>query len=382
MRIAFYAPMKPPDHPQPSGDRRMANLLMQALRLAGQEVELASRFCSRDGAGDPDRQARLAQLGAGMADRILRRFRARPAAERPGCWFTYHLYYKAPDWLGPTVCRGLDIPYFVAEASVAPKRAGGPWDRGHRAAVAALARASAVITLNPDDAACLPETCPVHVIPPFLDPAPGRAAAGARITHRAALCQKFALNPDRPIVAAVAMMRRGDKLASYRLLAEALARLPDSAWQLLIVGDGPARGEVEQAFAALAAPDSGGRRVQFAGAVGEPELPALLAGCDLLAWPAINEAYGMALLEAQAAGLPVVAGRSGGVPALVESGETGLLSDPGDAAAFAADLERLLGDPARRARLGRGALAKVAREHSLEQAAVSLKRILETPGAA
>jgi glycosyltransferase involved in cell wall biosynthesis len=381
MRIAFYAPMKPPDHPRPSGDRRMANLLMQALRLAGQEVELASRFCSRDGAGDPDRQARLAQLGAGLADRILRRFRARPADQRPGCWFTYHLYYKAPDWLGPTVCRGLDIPYFVAEASVAPKRAGGPWDLGHRATVAALERASAVITLNPDDAACLPETCPVRPIPPFLDPAPGRAAARARDTHRAALCQKFALNPDRPIIATVAMMRPGDKLASYRLLADALARLPDSAWQLLVVGDGPARGDVERAFAALAAGDDGGRRVQFAGAVGEPELPALLAGCDLLAWPAINEAYGMSLLEAQATGLPVVAGRSGGVPALVESGATGLLSDPGDATAFAADLERLLNDPERRARLGRAALAKVAREHSLEQAAVSLKRILETPGA-
>ncbi len=382
MRIAFYAPMKPPDHLRPSGDRRMANLLMQALRLAGQEVELASRFCSRDGAGDPNRQARLAQLGAGMADRILRRFRARPVKELPACWFTDHLYYKAPDWLGPPVSRGLDIPYLVAEASVAPKRAGGPWDLGHRATLAALERASAVITLNPDDAACLPETCPVRLMPPFLDPAPGRAAAGARDTHRAVLCQRFALDPGRPVIAAVAMMRPGDKLASYRLLAAALARLPDSAWQLLIVGDGPARHEVEQAFAALAAPDGGGRRVHFAGAVGERELPALLAGCDLLAWPAINEAYGMSLLEAQAAGLPVVAGRSGGVPTLIDSGETGLLSDPGDAAAFAADLQRLLSDPERRERIGRAALAKVAREHSLEQAAVSLKRILETLRAA
>ena len=382
MRIAFYAPMKPPGHPQPSGDRRMANLLMQALGLAGQEVELASRFSSRDGVGDPERQARLAQVGAGMADRILRRFRARPADERPGCWFTYHLYYKAPDWLGPAVSRGLDIPYLVAEASVAPKRAGGPWDLGHRATLAAVERASAVITLNPDDAGCLPETCPVRLIPPFLDPAPGRAAAGARDRHRATLCQGFALDPGRPVIAAVAMMRQGDKLASYRLLAQALARLPDPAWQLLIVGDGPARGDVEQAFYSLVEKAGGGRRVHFAGAVDEPELPAMLAGCDLLAWPAINEAYGMALLEAQAAGLPVVAGRSGGVPALVESGETGLLSEPGNAAAFAANLAHLLSDPERRERMGRAALAKVAREHSLEQAAVSLKRILETLGVA
>ena len=58
MRVAFYAPMKPPDHPVPSGDRRMAALLMQALSLAGHEVELSSRLRSRDGAGDPARQAR------------------------------------------------------------------------------------------------------------------------------------------------------------------------------------------------------------------------------------------------------------------------------------------------------------------------------------
>ncbi len=380
MLVAFYAPLKPPNHPLPSGDRRMANLLIEALALSGQQVELASRFRSRDGAGDPRRQARLADLGARLAARILRRYRARPADRRPACWLTYHLYYKAPDWLGPAVCRGLDIPYLVAEASLAPKRAGGPWDLGHRASLAALEAASAVITLNPVDGACLPETCRTHPIPPFLDPAPGRAAAAERDRHRAALCQGFALDPGQPVIATVAMMRPGDKLASYRVLAEALARLRNRPWQLLIVGDGPARGDVERAFGALAAGNDGAGRVRFAGLVGEPELPGLLAGCDLLAWPAINEAYGMALLEAQASGLPVVAGRSGGVPALIDSGETGLLSDPGDAAAFAADLAGLLSDAALRGRMGRAALAKVARDHSLEQAAVRLKGILETLG--
>ena len=377
MRIAFYAPMKPPDDPLPSGDRRMANLLVQALCLAGHEVELASRFRSRDAVGNVQRQARLASLGAALAERILRRFRGRPASDRPACWFTYHLYYKAPDWLGPSVSRALGIPYLVAEASVAPKRAGGPWDLGHRSTLAALEQASAVIALNPNDVACLPESCPVRHLRPFLDPGPGRAAAGARSAHRNALCQRFALDTRRPIIAAVAMMRPGDKLASYRLLADALGRLPDLPWQLFVVGDGPARNEVEQAFA-KPAKSGEGHLVRFAGEAAERELPGLLAGCDVLAWPAVNEAYGMALLEAQAAGLPVVAGRSGGVPALVESGVTGLLSDVGDATAFAADLATLLVDPDRRCRLGRAALAKVARDHSLEHAAMRLGRILET----
>ena len=73
------------------------------------------------------------------------------------------------------------------------------------------------------------------------------------------------------------------------------------------------------------------------------------AAADLYLWPAINEAYGMAFLEAQAAGLPVIAGRTGGVPAVVAADETGLLTPVGDAHAFAA----AVGLPARRSRAAR-----------------------------
>ena len=60
---------------------------------------------------------------------------------RPRLWFTYHVYYKAPDWIGPRVARGLGIPYVVAEGSRAAKRAQGPWALGHAGAEAALDRA-------------------------------------------------------------------------------------------------------------------------------------------------------------------------------------------------------------------------------------------------
>ena len=52
MRVMFYAPLKPPTHPVPSGDRRIARLLMRAIEAAGHSVELATRFRSRDGSGD------------------------------------------------------------------------------------------------------------------------------------------------------------------------------------------------------------------------------------------------------------------------------------------------------------------------------------------
>jgi glycosyltransferase involved in cell wall biosynthesis len=371
MRIAFYAPMKPPDHPVPSGDRRMSRLLIAALGRAGHEVELASRLRSREGTGSPERQARLRRVGAGLARRLLRRYHARPPAQRPRAWLTYHLYYKAPDWIGPAVCEALEIPYLIAEASVAGKRAGGPWDLGHRATLAALERAAAVIALNPVDVEGLPQPSRLRSLKPFLDPVPYREAAEARAGHRKTIADRFGLETNACWFAAVAMMRPGDKLASYRLLAKALEPLQHSAWQLIIVGAGPARGEVEGAFA-WARPG----QIHFAGEIRDEDLPGLYAACDLLAWPAINEAYGMALLEAQASGLPVVAGASGGVPGIVGDGETGILTPPGDTAAFTAALGRLVCDPALRRDMARRARRKVEAEHGIDGAADRLDQVL------
>src|SRR6516162_7792641 len=127
MRIAFYAPLKPPDHPIPSGDRQVAQLFLAALRRGGHDPVLASRFRSFEGRGDRYLQTRLAALGRKLAERLVRRYRAAPASA-PDLWFTYHIYHKAPDWLGPRVALALGVPYVVAEASFAPKRAGGAWD--------------------------------------------------------------------------------------------------------------------------------------------------------------------------------------------------------------------------------------------------------------
>ncbi|MEE8187891.1 MAG: glycosyltransferase family 4 protein [Kiloniellales bacterium] len=371
MRIAFYAPLKPPDHAVPSGDRRMARLLIDAFECAGHEVELASRLRSWNGSPDPARQARLQRVGGALAERLLRRYRARPAAARPGAWLTYHLYYKAPDHIGPLVADALGIPYLVAEASVADKRANGPWALGHEATIAALDQAARVISLNPLDAKCLPHPERVRPIKPFLDPAPFRAAAKRRAAARTEMAAAQGLDTAYPWLLAVAMMRPGDKLESYRLLARTLEGLGDRDWQLLLVGDGPARAEVEAAFAW-----AGTDRLRTYGVAEPDRLPGIYAACDLMVWPAVNEAYGMAILEAQAAGLPVVAGYGEGLAAIVRDGETGLLTPPGDAVAFGAALRELLETPEKRRALGRAAADKVAAEHTLEAAACRLDAIL------
>src|SRR5262249_25477423 len=153
----------------------------------------------------------------------------------------YNLYHKAPDWIGPAVADSLDIPYVVAEASFAPKQAGGPWAAGHAAVAAALARADAVIGLNPADAACvrplLADPARYHALPPFLDATAFEAARKARSETRRALAGAVGLDPAEPWLVTLAMMRPGDKLASYRLLGTALAQITNRPWQLLVIGD-------------------------------------------------------------------------------------------------------------------------------------------------
>lgn len=354
MRIAFYAPLKPPDHPTPSGDRKVARLLIAALRLAGHEVTLASRLRSYDGSGDVLAQFEIAARGKRTAASLVRRWRDNPAA--PELWFTYHLYYKAPDHLGPAVCNALGIRYVVAEASFAAKRANGAWATNHAAVERALRRADRVIGLNSADRdGVLPLLASPRrwtALPPFLDTARYRPSPR---------------DPDRaPRLVTVAMMRPGDKLDSYRQLGAALTRLRSLAWTLDIIGDGPAREDVAAAKAPLE------ERISWLGALSDEAVAECLGAADLYVWPAVNEAYGMALLEAQASGLPVVAGRSGGVADIVEHGVTGLLVPPGDIAAFAEAVRLLIDQPRRRAAMGEAALRKVRRDHDLAAAAAQL----------
>ena len=209
MDIAFYAPMKAPDHPVPSGDRRMAQLLLRALRLAGHRVSVASRLRSYDGTGDAARQGRL---GA-VAGRLARRYVERRGESPPDLWFTYHCYHKAPDLLGPAVADAFGIPFVIADASVAPKQATGPWAGGYAAANAAIRRADRLIAFDPLDLPCLRTlrngTAGIVQMAPFADLAP--PAADDRAAARQRLARDLAIDPAMPWLAVTAMMRPGAK---------------------------------------------------------------------------------------------------------------------------------------------------------------------------
>lgn len=366
--IAFYAPLKSPHHPASSGDRTMARLLFMALERAGFAPDLASELRTFDGTGDAAAQERLRIESEGEADRLLDLYRACSAGLRPRLWFTYHVYYKAPDWIGPRVAERLGIPYVIAEGSRAAKRADGPWALAHRGAEAALDRASAIFVMTPVDRQALERARPSRQVlvdlPPFTDAAEWADAPSSAPRH--------VREPHSGLrLLTVAMMRGGDKLASYAILAEALAGLGPGEWRLDVVGDGSARAEVETLLAPF------GSRVRFHGHIGDrARLCEMYRQADVFVWPAVNEAYGMVLLEAQAFGCPVVAGAYGGVASVVRNDETGVLTSPGDAMALARAVTALRDAPERRRALAAAARRFVADERGLEQASAWLRTSL------
>jgi glycosyltransferase involved in cell wall biosynthesis len=121
-------------------------------------------------------------------------------------------------------------------------------------------------------------------------------------------------------------------------------------------------------------------RVRFFTDVPFAEIPGHFAQASLFAFPSRQEAFGLVLLEAGTCALPVVASRVGGIPELIKDGETGLLVEPGDAAALAAALRTLLGDTALAAQLGQRLTARVAADFSWTTTRVRYEALIRASG--
>jgi glycosyltransferase involved in cell wall biosynthesis len=184
--------------------------------------------------------------------------------------------------------------------------------------------------------------------------------------------QATPLPPGRPPRAVhVARLNRikdqGTLLRAARLVADTL---PD--FTLDIVGDGPMHDEVH----ALAADLGLGDVVRFHGF--RDDIGAVLATADLFVLSSLSEGISITLLEAMAAGLPVVATDVGGNREVVLPEETGLLVPAGDAAALAEAMVAILTDPPRARRLGAGGLARVSRDFSIARTVAAYEEIYDT----
>lgn len=160
-----------------------------------------------------------------------------------------------------------------------------------------------------------------------------------------------ALAGDPPRIVSVGRLKEPK---TFTTLAHALALLEPGSFTAQIVGDGPDRAEVEALAPAGVA------------LLGEREdVPRLLAEADVFVLSSASEGMPMSILEAMAAGLPVVASAVGGVPELL--GDTGVLVPSNDPAALAAALRTVLADRDVRVRLGVAARRRVQLEFSLER---------------
>jgi len=168
-----------------------------------------------------------------------------------------------------------------------------------------------------------------------IDPRPFQDAAKFRDEVRA----EWGLNPDDFAVIAIGRL---EPIKGFGYLIKAAARvvnqLPHA--RFVVIGDGSQRNQLESDAASL------GGAVRFLGL--RRDIPRLLAGADLLALPSLNEGMGRVLLEAGAAGVPVVASAVGGVPELLAGGRYGVLVPARDAVALADAIVALAGDDERR----------------------------------
>ncbi|MFC5727771.1 MULTISPECIES: glycosyltransferase family 4 protein [Nocardioides] len=152
-------------------------------------------------------------------------------------------------------------------------------------------------------------------------------------------------------------------------LVRAAATVPDLRLQL--VGDGPERARIEAAVEVSGAAD----RVSFAGFQQEPA--PFLRSADLVVLPSAAEACPMALLQAMACAVPVIASRAGGIPEIVRDRVDGLLVDTGSEDQLAAALAELTADASLRHRLGRSARARVLGQFTVEHCVQRLLDVYE-----
>ena len=173
-----------------------------------------------------------------------------------------------------------------------------------------------------------------------------------------------ALRSERPLVGNVARLA---PQKDHRTLIKAARLVPEA--DFVVAGDGGLRHELERQAA--------GSRVRFLGA--RDDVPELLASLDVFAFPSLFEGLCLAVIEAQTAGVPVVATPVGGIRETVVDGETGLLVPTGDPGGLAAAIRRLLEDRPAAEAMAAEAKRRVRERFSIERMLDETLRLYATP---
>lgn len=354
MKIAYYMPFKPLDHPNPSGDLVIGTELYRHLHQRGHSIELASQLRLRWFYYQPMTMLRLAM----EAHRLLKKLKD----NRPDIWLTYHSYYKAPDLLGKYCCQRLNIPYVIFQGIYSTKRRKRITTRpGFHLNRQALLAADHIFTNKRKDYKNLTRIIPpdqLDYIPPGIHPEAFPVDAKAGQTLRADWGLK-----NETIIMTAAMMRPGVKAEGVATVIDNCAQLlkTNDNIYLIIAGDGECRKELTEKADQLLH-----NKVRFLGKIPRQELYRYYNAADIFMFPGVDESLGMVYLEAQSCGLPVVAYQDWGGGEAVIHQKTGLLSPFSEANSLFTNISQLARDRALRTEYSQGAIRHIRANHDLQ----------------
>jgi len=197
-----------------------------------------------------------------------------------------------------------------------------------------------------------------------IDTAPYADAIARREATRAAL----GIRPEEIAIGGVGRLEPVKGFTYFVAMARQLLDV-EQPLRFFLIGEGAQKAALQRQA------EEAGVRVAFLGM--RHDVPALMAALDLLVVPSINEGMGRVILEAGAAETPVVASRVGGIPDVVDDGETGLLAPPRAPEALAAAARELIRSPERRRLMGATARAKVVPHFSLERMVQRIETVYE-----
>ena len=355
MRIFFYPPFKPLGHPNPSGDLVTATGLFDYLKDRGHQILEANTL-----------RARWIYWKPWNWPKILReQKRSHREIDRlkPDLWLTYHAYYKAPDLLGPTVCKRSKVPYAIFQGMYSSKRKRKlKTFPGYILNKRALCAAQKVFTNRKEDLVnlgrILPHQC-VSYLAPGIRPNDFVFDEKSRIELR----RLWGVG-DGPTVLSAAMFRPDVKTKGLLWVIRACGELFRQGLRLTLViaGDGKEKGNLQR-FASAQLPG----RVRFVGKIPRNDMSRFYSAGDIFAFPGFRETLGMVFLEAQSCGLPVVACANGGIPEVVQDGTTGILAPMNTMGPFVEAMDLLLKDEELRRNMGKSARVYVRDRHDLEK---------------
>jgi len=356
MKIAFYAPFKPLGHKNPSGDLAIAGGLVRFLEEQGHSIHVQSTVRARWIYFKPWLWPLLIRDFLGS----LRTLHKHP----PDLWLTYHTYYKAPDLIGPWVCKLLKIKYVVFQGIYSTKRKRKlKTILGFYLNTAALTQADHVFTNKLSDLKNLkriiPDGCLSYIRPGIKPEEFERNESFGRQQRK-----KWEIEENCPIILTAGMFRDDVKTQGLSWLLMCCSELEKKGlkFHLVIAGSGKMRNELR-----LLAQRYIPGRYTFAGKIHRKEMHRFYSSGNVFAFPGIRESLGMVYLEAQSCMLPVVAFNNGGIPEVVEDKKTGFLLPMYDCKKFSDMLAYLLKNDTICKRMGKDAAVYVRTAHDIDR---------------